>query len=336
MAKTGTTLAASLAAVMSGVGLSVAAQAMPPVITLPGDNAFPESVTSSTENDLYAGSVAAGGILRARRGEAQARPWVEPGAFGSRSIFGVLSDDPTLTLWACSNDMSAAGIPGPGSATGSLLLGFDLRTAKGKVSARLPGDHTLCNDIAVGPDGAVYVTDMAAPQILRLRRGAHELETWLTDPQFKPAPGGGLDGIAFGSDGNLYVDTLVPGELYRIDVRQGVAGTVTKLTASRPLALPDALRAIGPDTFLLVEGVGRLDRVTVHGDTATIETLKDGLLGPTGVTVMAGAAWVAEGQLSYLFGRTNKGQSPVRPFRVSAVPLTAKARASLGMAGPRD
>jgi sugar lactone lactonase YvrE len=29
-------------------------------------------------------------------------------------------------------------------------------------------DHLTCNDIAIGRDGSAYVTDSAAPQILRL------------------------------------------------------------------------------------------------------------------------------------------------------------------------
>jgi hypothetical protein len=63
-------------------------------------------------------------------------------------------------------------------------------------------DHPTCNDIAIGRDGSAYVTDSAAPQILRL----------------PPGGGGGLDGIAFGADGNLY------GELFRIDMSDGKAG----------------------------------------------------------------------------------------------------------------
>jgi hypothetical protein len=42
-------------------------------------------------------------------------------------------------------------------------------------------DHPTCNDIAIGRDGSAYVTDSAAPQILRLPPGGADLtnDKWL-------------------------------------------------------------------------------------------------------------------------------------------------------------
>jgi sugar lactone lactonase YvrE len=172
------------------------------------------------------------------------------------------------------------GVPGPGSAKGSALKGFDLETGEGKVSATLPGTRTLCNDIAVGPDKSVYVTNTFAPEILRLRPGSDKLEVWATDPGFEPPQkGGGLDGLAFGSDGNLYVDTFTKGELFRVEVTEGKAGKITKLQPSRPMALTDAVRLTEDGhAFLIIEGTGKLDRLTVDGDKASVETLKDGFV----------------------------------------------------------
>lgn len=47
--------------------------------------------------------------------------------------------------------------------------------------------------------------------------------------------------------------------------------------------------------MLLVEGAGRLDRVTIHGDNANIEVLKDGLDAPRAVTMVGSTAWVLVG-----------------------------------------
>lgn len=308
-------------AVMLVLALGAPAAAGQSVVTLPGDRAFPESVTSTRDGTLYAGSLASGGVFRARPGAEAAEIFIAPGAFGTRSVMGVLADERSGTLWLCSNDISGGGVPGPGSEPGSWLKGFDLKTGRGKVSARFPGDHNFCNDMAVARDGSVYVTNSAAPQILRLKPRATELEIWLSDPRFQPEHGAGLDGIAFGGNGDLYVDTFTPGELYRVAVKDGAPGAVTKLATPRPLVLTDALRPIGPATFLLVEGAGRLDRITIQGDEAAVETLRDGLLGPTGVTPVGKTAWVSEGQLSFLFDPAKKGQSPVLPFRLSAVPM---------------
>jgi len=135
--------------------------------------------------------------------------WIKPGAFGSRSTLGVLVDERSNLLWVCSNDMSGMGVPGPSSIPGSFLKGFDLATGEGKVSAALPGSHILCNDMTIAADGSIYVTNSRAPQILRLKPEGKELEVWLEDKQFDPPKdGAGLDGIAIGGDGNIYVNTV--------------------------------------------------------------------------------------------------------------------------------
>lgn len=300
---------------------SVGAQAAPSEIPLPGDRAFPESITSTTDGTLYVGSPATGGVLRVRPGASKAEPWIKPGAYDSRSVFGVLADEKSQTLWVCSNDVTAMGVPGPSSVQGSFLKGFDLKSGEGKLSAQLPGRRALCNDMAIAPDGSVLVTNSLAPEILRLKPGAKELEVWLNDPLFAPPRSGvGLDGIVFGGDGNLYVDTFNKAELFRIDMKDGTAGKVTKLEPSRSLELTDALRGAVGGSFLMIEGAGRLDRVTVSGDKASIEPLKDGFAQPTGVTRVGRTAWVAEGQLSHLFSR--RSGDPKLPFRVYAVPLS--------------
>ena len=303
-------------------GLSAAAVAAPSTVTLPGKEAYPESVTSTSDGTLYVGSFASGGVARVRHGQSQAEPWIKPGAFDTRSTLGVLADERSKTIWVCSNDLSAMGVPGPSSVKGSALKGFDLATGEGKLSAELPGPHTFCNDIAVGSDGSVYVTNTAAPQILRMKPGEKQLQVWATDPAFNPpAKGGGLDGLAFGTDGNLYADTFTTAELFRVEVKDGKAGTITKLQPSRKLALTDALRPDPRGGFLMIEGSGKLDHVTFEGDRATVQTLKDGYIGPTGVTPVGNTAWVSEGQLSYLIDPAKKGQSPHLPFRLYAVDL---------------
>jgi sugar lactone lactonase YvrE len=295
-----------------------------PSIALPGDRVFPENITSSRNGTLYVGSLGAGGIIRIQPNTGLAKVWIKPGTFGSRSVFGVLADDRSHTLWVCSNDLSALGVSIPSPEGGSTLKGFDLRSGEGKVSVALPGDHTLCNDIAIGPDGSAFVTNTSAPQILRLAPGGKKLEVWMSEPSLQPPAGGaGLDGIAFGTDGNLYVDTYSPGELYRVDVNDGKAGKVTKLRPSRALVLADAIRPFGKNSFLIIEGGGRLDRLVINGDNATVETLKDGFSVPTGVAAAGRIAWVSEGQLSYIFDRSKKDQKPNLPFRIYSVLLPA-------------
>ena len=307
--------------IIAASALAPSAQAAPTSVALPGARVFPESVTSTADGTLYVGSLAEGGVMKVAPGADKAEPWIAPGAFDTRSIFGLLADEKSNTLWVCSNDATGFGVPGPSAVKGSALKGFDLKTGQGKVSASFPGDKTLCNDIAIGPDGAAYVTNTLAPQILRLKPGSSTLEVFAESPLFAPpAKGAGLDGIAFGADGNLYVDKFSEAILLRVDIKNGTSGTVTQLKTSQPLVLSDAIRATeGGKAFLMIEGGGRLDRVTVSGDDAKIETLMGQLDGPTGVTQAGTIAWVSEGQLSILFGQT-KGD-PHLPFALKAVPL---------------
>jgi len=93
------------------------------------------------------------------------------------------------------------------------VLRYDLKT--GRLASRhdAPAAKQL-NDVAVGPDGTVYVTDSEAGTLFRMRPG----ETVLT-PFGTPAAVRGANGIAASPDGTLYV-TLSTG-IGRIDPRDG-------------------------------------------------------------------------------------------------------------------
>src|SRR5262249_38367361 len=159
--------------------------------------------------------------------------------------------------------------------------------------------------------------DSFAPYVYSLKPGGTGLEVWATDPLLAPAKDGvGLDGIAIGADGNIYVTTYIPAKLFRVAVKDGKAGSIAELKPSRQIERADALRAFG-DGFLLIEGDGKLDKVTVNGDRAEITTIKDGLAEPVSVTQVGNTGWVAEGKLSYIIG-DNKGKDP-GPFAIKPV-----------------
>jgi len=291
-------------------------------IAVPGTKAFPESITSTSDGALFVGRVGNGGIVRVKPRTAESTVFVQPGALGSRSILGVFADEAANTLWACSNDLSALGGPATGSDTGSALKGFDLKTGMGKRSVSLPGSHAFCNDITVDSNGSVYVTDSAHPTILKLSPGATTFEVFAQDSAFAPPQGGvGLDGIAFGSDGNLYVTTYTAGQLVRVEVKDGRAGRITTLSGTRHLKFPDALRTLGNNSFLLIEGSGSLDRVVIQGDAFAATPIHGGFASPTSVARIGTTAWVSEGQLGFFFDPGKRALSPSLPFRIYAVPL---------------
>ena len=292
-------------------------------IPVPGTKAFPESITSSSDGELFVGRIGDGGVVRVNPRTAESTVFVQPGTSGSRSILGVFADEATSTLWACSNDLSALGGSAAGSDTWSALKSFDLNTGDAKHSFSLPGSHAFCNDITVDAKGSVYVTDSANPTILKLSAGATTFDVFAQDSAFSaPQSGGaGLDGIAFGSDGNLYVTTYTAGELLRVEVKDGKAGRVTKLSGNRHLQFPDALRALGDNSFLLIEGSGGLDRVVIRGDAFAVTLIHDGFVTPTSVARIGTTAWVSEGQLAFFFDPSTRNLSPSLPFRIYAVPL---------------
>lgn len=295
-------------------------------IELPGEAVYPENVTATADGTLYVSSFVEGGVIRVAPGASRGETWIKPGAYGTRSTFGLVPDEKSGTLWLCSNDITAFGVAGPGDAKGSWLKVFDLKTGEGRLSVQLPGERTLCNDLTFGPDGSVYVTNTLAPEILRLKPGAQQLEVWARDPQFDGgASGAGLDGIAFGRDGHVYVNTFSKGEFFRVEVRDGAPGKITRLKTSRPLVAPDALRLAADGSFLMAEGGGSIDRVTIEGDTARIDTLRDGLTGaPTGLAVVGNVVWISEGQIPVLLDPSRKGSKPTLPFRLLAVPLSTR------------
>ena len=300
-----------------------AAGASPLSIPLPGARAYPESITSTPDGTLYIGRLGEGGVVRANPRTGETTLFVSPGASGSQSITGVFADDAAKILWACSNDLSPLGGPSGRGDHVSTLEGFDLKSGVAKRSIPLPGAHPFCNDIAVDAGDAVYVTDSAGPNVLRLRPGASAFEVFASNPQFLPPPNGGagLDGIAIGGDGNLYATTYTAGSLFRINVERGRAGEVIKLHGAQ-LTLPDALRSLNRGNFLLVEGAGTLDRIEIKGDEFKTAIIRGGFRTPTSVTLVGSTAWVSEGQLSFFFDRSRHNQSPSLPFRIYAVPLS--------------
>jgi sugar lactone lactonase YvrE len=275
---------------------------------------FPESITSTKAGDIIFGSMGNGGVYRAKAGENTATLWIPSAVSGITFMAGVYADEPSNTLYACSG---AVGAPPEKAAQMSAVRTFDLKTGAAKASYPMPyAAKSFCNDFAVDKAGVAYVTDTIGGAVHRLKKGASALDVWLKDDKLA-----GIDGIAVGGDGSLYVNSVTAGKMFRIAVnKDGSAGAITELTPSMKLDKPDGMRALGGMKFLQAEGgAGRIAVVTVAGDTATVTPIKEGVPGLTAMTVTRGKVWALNAKLAYR-NPPLKGQDP-GPFTAEAVDL---------------
>jgi sugar lactone lactonase YvrE len=298
---------------------SVTARAatLPDVITIPGEKIYPESITSRADGTLIIGSIGAKTIWQVKPGADTAEPWINPGTDDMQSIYGVLADPKSNTLWACSNVTRPPGTPptSPG-----VLYAFDLKSGAPKGHWALPTEGAFCNDIAVGSDGTAYVSDSANMEVDALKKGGKAMEVWAGNGAFGPK-GAVLDGIAVLGK-RVIPNALSTSKLFSVPIeRGGKAGAVTELQLDTPIERPDGHRAFGKNSLLVVEsgGGGKLSKVTISGNTAKVTRLKEGFPdGPVSVAVVGTKGYVLEGQLAAR--RAPPGsEPPVKPFHATAV-----------------
>lgn len=284
-------------------------------IIIDGRNVHPESIGSSVDGAVFIGSMS-GTVYRAGPGESVAKPFITPSAEnGLRAVFGVLADDAGRRLWVCSVANPFARAAGP--AQPSEVAAFDL--VSGALVGRwpFPAPGGTCNDIAIGPDGAAYATDTPGARILRLRQGAAALEVVASHPDLN-----GIDGIAFAADGTMYINNVRSHTLWRVNLTADPAAPqLTQLKASRAMEGPDGLRPVGPNRFVQAEGQGgRVTLVTISGDNADIQVVRDGLSSTPGATLVGNTIYTVEGKIDYLIDPQLRGQDPGE-FRAIAIPM---------------
>ena len=269
------------------LALSLAQAARASDILIVDAKSQPESLTIAPGGTLIVGSASAPFVYKVRPGSATAEKFIDAsGEAAGTFFFGMLSDPAQNTLWTC----QLSPVPNTKPARRhTALRGFDLTTGAPKLRWDLPGDNSTCNDFAIGPDKALYITDTANGKIYKLPAGATTADLFLEHRVLM-----GVDGITF-LDGVLYVNNVVFNKLYRIPVDStGQPGTPVDIWMDQPISGPDGMRAANGKLIIAENGSGKISALTVNGDKASVTVLKDGLKTPTGVEPAGDTLWIAE------------------------------------------
>ncbi len=288
------------------------ARAQTQSVVIDGERIFPESLDSGPDGALYIGSIGKGAIFRAAPGATKATMWIEKAPNKISAVTGVVADAAHDILFVCSTDLNRIGEP-------VSLKTFDLKSGALKADYPFPEGKGLCNDVAIAGDGVAYVTDTSGAHVFRLKPGAAALELWSADPRFE-----GADGIAIGPSGSVIVNNVRSNLLYRIEVKaDGSAGAISDLKTSRPLEGPDGMRPTGDGRLVFAENRGgKISVGTFDGDMLRMETLKEGLENPPGVTVVGHTIWYIEMKSKYRNDPAFKDKDP-GAFAATAIALPA-------------
>ena len=275
----------TIAGAMALLGTSVQA-ATPATFLVHDEKSRPESLTVRPDGAVIAGSASSPYVYLLKKGSAAER-FVDASAEGPETFFfGQLADPATGTLWTCQLTSAPGSTP---AVRHSSLRGFDLQTGKEKLRWTLPGDNNVCNDFAIGPDKALYISDTINARIYRLVPGRQVPELFMEDRLLT-----GVDGITF-LDGTLYVNNVFFNKLYRIPIdASGKPGAPVDIWMDAPVKGPDGMRAANGKLFLAENRAGKVDALTIRGDVAHVTVLRDGLDAPTGIEPAGDTLWFTE------------------------------------------
>jgi hypothetical protein len=269
------------------IGMSCVQAAAAAEILIADAKSQPESLTVAPGGVLIVGSASSPFVYKVKPGSATAEKFIDASAEGPGTFFfGMLADAASNTLWTCQLTPVPNTTP---VQRHTALRSFDLSTGAPKLRWNLPGENTTCNDFAIGPDKALYISDTATGRIYRLAPGASSAELYLEHRVLM-----GVDGITF-LDGVLYVNNVFFNKLYRIPVdASGKPGTPEDIWMDQPVKGPDGMRAANGKLYVAENGSGKIAALTVHGDTASVTVLKEGLKTPTGIEPAGDTLWFTE------------------------------------------
>jgi sugar lactone lactonase YvrE len=190
-------------------------------------------------------------------------------------VFGLAVDEDAGALWAATSAVPAMrGFTSDMDGTAALA---EIDLASGAVRrviplVRKPGDqysHVL-GDLALGPDGSVFVTDSGGPILWRLPPGGTTLEAFVEHPEFMS-----VQGIAVVATGSALIVSDHANGLLRVDLASRRVVRLESPPNTSLIGLDGLVAAPNGDVFAIQNGLrpNRVLRIALDAAAETVEAV---------------------------------------------------------------
>ncbi|HET8986931.1 MAG TPA: gluconolaconase [Humibacillus sp.] len=307
-------VAAALPLMATSMSAASPAEGRPDSYELAGDvggSKFEGIGVNAASGVFYVSETTGGEIHRGTATSSQTEEWLAGnGTDGRFTARGITTD-------AAGRVYIAGGPNGIGTGRPDLWV----YSPDGELLAalRAPGDNAFLNDVAIGPDGAAYVTNSNAPQVFRvsLAAGTWSMQTWAdATGTIQQAPGFNLGGIVVTADTSaLVVAQGNVGALWRFDLRTAAVTPVE--TGSAALSDADGLVRQGSRLTIVRNFARALATLDLEADGSSAVLVSQ---QPTDPTRVLTTAKVLHGRMLFV---DSKFDEPVAsgPYEVVTGPL---------------
>ena len=234
---------------------------------IPEKGLVPEGIAfDSKTGAFFVSSIRKRKIVRVAP-DGTASDFVASGRDGLQGVLGMRVDPARRRLWACTRAMKHMEGFREGQKPESALVEFDADSGRLVRERPLPvePEPAACDDVALGPDGSVFVNDTEHTRLYVLKPGAAELEVFVDDPEL-----GRPQGFAVSGDGK----TVYVSNYRRVMAVDAASRKVTAVPT--PADVPpngiDGLAISGGSLYAVQNGIEphRVVRLTLSRDGSRI------------------------------------------------------------------